>query len=87
MGFQTKIFSLNADKSTKKLLLSKKEFINLIQDKNNLMLIHYGSYWNGLFEHIQMAKCPIIFKYHNITPSYFFEKYNDYVTLRLGEKS
>lgn len=82
-GIETELYALSADTNTKRLLLAKEKFIDSIQNKNNLLLIHYGSYWDGLFEYIKIAKCTIVFKYHNITPAYFFENYNNYVKISL----
>lgn len=80
-GIETKLFALSADKNTEKLLLSREQFVNLIQDKANILIIHYGSHWDGLLEDIKISMCSIIFKYHNITPSYFFNNYSNYVKM------
>ncbi|MGD9971205.1 MAG: glycosyltransferase [Sulfuricurvum sp.] len=75
-GFETVLFAYGSDKNTQKLLISEKEFIASIQDKSNILLIHFGAFWSELIKHINLAKCTIIFKYHNITPSHFYEKYS-----------
>lgn len=84
-GIDADMFALNSDEDAKKLLVSKEIFIDLIQNKNNLLLIHYGMYWEGLLDYIKIARCTIIFKYHNITPSNFFDNYNKYFMQSLEE--
>jgi len=81
----TKLYAISVDNSTKELIVSKQEFIDLILDRDNILLIHYGSYWDNLFEHIKTAKCKVILKYHNITPANFFKNYNKYLTLSLRD--
>jgi glycosyltransferase involved in cell wall biosynthesis len=55
-------------------------------DSFELIIYHHSVYWDFGEKVIREAKCPIVFKYHNITPPHFFEPYSGrYVEVcRLG---
>jgi glycosyltransferase involved in cell wall biosynthesis len=45
-------------------------------DSFELIIYHHSLYWGYGEELIHEANRPIVFKYHNITPSHFFEPYS-----------
>ncbi|MCR8635977.1 glycosyltransferase [Paenibacillus radicis (ex Xue et al. 2023)] len=48
-----------------------------INTKNNILIYHHSIYWKLGESFLKEAKCKVIIRYHNITPSKFFENYSD----------
>ncbi|MCR4649502.1 MAG: glycosyltransferase [Lachnospiraceae bacterium] len=57
--------------------IEKEELESLIAKKDTVILYHHSGYWKEGYDILKKAKCRIIFRYHNITPPEFFEKYNE----------
>lgn len=47
--------------------------MSIAKDPEAVIIYHHSVYWNGGYELLKQAKARIIFKYHNITPPYFFK--------------
>jgi len=52
------------------------KFLHIIKDENTILIYHHANYWPKGDIIFEEAKCKIFFKYHNITPPSFFEKYS-----------
>lgn len=57
-------------------------------DSFDLIVYHHSQYWLGGEAFLKAASCPVIFRYHNITPAHFFERYTKLYseTCRLGRE-
>ena len=75
-GFKVFLYSEFVCEKHKEHLLSWIEFNQLIRDTDNLIIYHHGTYWNIGEEILAYAQCKIYFRYHNVTPSCFFEQYS-----------
>lgn len=56
---------------------SKRELNKLLVDENSLLIYHHSVYWEEGKHFLKKAKCKIVFRYHNITPPSFYERYNE----------
>jgi len=56
-------------------VLAWPDLMDFIQDPDNLLIYHHGGYWPGGRRIMDMARCKIFLKYHNITPPKFFAPY------------
>ncbi|HJT81616.1 MAG TPA: hypothetical protein VJ719_10495, partial [Chthoniobacterales bacterium] len=54
----------------------------------DLIVYHHSQYWQAGDELLREAQCPIIFKYHCITPAHFFQPYQQkfYDVCRRGKE-
>ena len=68
--------------------VTEEEMLSLIADPGNLIIYHHSVYWPDGEDYLRKAKCPIIFRYHNITPPKFFDPYseNHYYSCMVGQK-
>ncbi|MGE7614036.1 glycosyltransferase [Paenibacillus sp. NPDC101420] len=48
-----------------------------IKNATTVLIYHHSIYWKLGEEVLNHSKCRVIVKYHNITPSYFFENYSE----------
>lgn len=83
-GIAANLFAYHGDHKTKPLFLSEHDFIQSIKMPKTILIVHYGALWDQLLTHLELSKCYIIFKYHNITPGYFFDKYNSHMKNELN---
>lgn len=60
----------------------------ILQSPDNLVIYHHSVFWEEGEKLLQNARCKILFRYHNITPSSFFETYNEFheAQCRLGRE-
>lgn len=58
--------------------VGEEEAINIIENRDNLVIYHHSVYWKNCEELLNNCKAKLIIRYHNITPPIFFKKYNDY---------
>jgi len=58
--------------------IDKNKLIELIEDKNNLLVYHHSIFWEEGERFLNRAKAKIIIKYHNITPEKFFKPFNQH---------
>ena len=49
----------------------------IINNVNSIIIYHHSVYWEEGEKLLKKAKSRIVFRYHNITPPSFFEKYNE----------
>ena len=56
--------------------INKDKLMELIEDKNNLLIYHHSIYWEDGENILKRTKAKIIIKYHNITPENFFKPFN-----------
>lgn len=57
--------------------IEKKNLKKILSNKDNLLIYHHSVYWEVGKLFLKDAKCKIIFRYHNITPPAFYERYNE----------
>jgi glycosyltransferase involved in cell wall biosynthesis len=53
------------------------QFQELIQDKHNLLVYHFGVYWQSLPKLLEQAKARVWVRYHNVTPPHFFAGWDE----------
>ncbi len=56
--------------------VKKERLFDLISDPSNLLICHFSIFWKDIENILDCAKCKIVFKYHNITPPEYFERYS-----------
>lgn len=56
--------------------IDKELLAAILGDKSNLVIYHHSQFWEEGEEIIKRAAARVVFKYHNITPENFFEKYD-----------
>ena len=68
--------------------ISSEEILQYIDDSANMIIYHHSVYWEAGEKYLKQAKAQIVFRYHNITPAYFFEPYNEfhYAQCKLGRE-
>ena len=75
-GYQTKLYSINSDEFYRPLVLSKSEIYRFLNDSSTIIIYHHSTHFPGVEEILKVHKGKKIFKYHNVTPKEFFEKFN-----------
>lgn len=72
----------------KKSLINERQVLKLLKTKNSFLILHYSIFWEKAEKLLNASKGYKIVKYHNITPSPFFLKYNSSFSaiLELGRK-
>ena len=85
LKYQVEIFSENYHASFSLLVATKKHIIQCLLERDNLLIYHHSIYWELGEKFFQLALCPIIMKFHNISPSFFFEEY-DSVLFRVTQQ-
>lgn len=60
------------------LNLSRAEAEDFLADTDNLAVYHHSGYWAEGEELLEMARCPLMIRYHNVTPPEFFEGYSPF---------
>ncbi len=89
-GLDAHLFAEYCAKEFNGMVMSIEELENSIKDENNVILYHHSVYWGLGEDVIERSSAKIVMKYHNITPSNYFEKYEtNYfnVTRRGGEQT
>ena len=66
----------NTDASINPYTIAKSDLYKVIKQKSTLIIYHYSSYCEIAEKILKSAKCKIVLKYHNITPSAFFRNYS-----------
>lgn len=56
-------------------LVAWPDLMAFIREPDNILIYHHGGYWGNGGLIIEMARCRIYLKYHNITPPEFFKPY------------
>ncbi len=57
-------------------LLPRKDLMEVIESQENVLVYHHSNFWLEGEEVLAKAKCRIVIRYHNVTPEFFFEKYD-----------
>jgi glycosyltransferase involved in cell wall biosynthesis len=68
--------------------IDENKLYEIIENKENLIIYHHSIFWKNGEDILKRSKAKIIFIYHNITPKYFFEPYNDeyFLSCELGRQ-
>lgn len=74
--YQVEIFSEFCHDSIRPLLATKEHVIQCLLEPDNLLIYHHSIYWELGEKIFQLALCSIIMKFHNISPSFFFEGFD-----------
>lgn len=82
-GFEVFLFAEDFSQEYSKLVISEELFNVLINEKNNILIYHYSSYWEKDKDFIINCNSRIWLKYHNITPEFFYKDYNREIFLSL----
>ena len=77
-GCQCEIFAEFCDKETQNISISESELLQGIKENSRdvLIIYHHAVFWEMGERILRQAKCSIHLKYHNITPSAFFKRYD-----------
>ncbi|MCI9538620.1 MAG: glycosyltransferase [Eubacterium sp.] len=65
--------------------VDEKQMDQIIQKTDCVVIYHHSVYWSDGYHILKRVKGKIIFRYHNITPASFFEKYNQFHTKQCAE--
>lgn len=57
-------------------IISKEQLLQLAEEPETLIIYHHAVYWRLGEEILNTIRCPVVMKYHNITPAGFFRKYD-----------
>lgn len=68
--------------------IDKARLLSLICRNKCIVIYHHSVFWDEGYEILKEVKGQIIFKYHNITPEFFFENYSElhYSQCKKGRK-
>lgn len=58
--------------------ISERELDAFLEDPKVIIIYHHSVYWELGLEKVQKAKGTVIYRYHNITPETFFDKYDSF---------
>ena len=61
--------------SSKYKTITKRTLLDELTKEDTILIYHHANYWENGYELLKRASCRIVLKYHNITPSHFFEPY------------
>lgn len=84
-GSNVYLYAEKFDRSLFHKILLHDQFMSLIEEKSNILIIHYGNYWPGVEKIIDRANCKICIKYHNITPAKFFKTYDPVIAKEIDK--
>jgi glycosyltransferase involved in cell wall biosynthesis len=76
LGIQAMIYAEHVDSAYAHLAIADKHVYDYILDPDRLLIYHHSIQWDHGTALVDLAKCQVIMKYHNITPPEFFKKYN-----------
>lgn len=57
------------------VLLSRRQLLRLARRPGAVLVYHHAFHWQGMERLLRRIRCPLIVKYHNITPPQFFAPY------------
>ena len=78
-NYQVEIFSEFCHTTIQPLLAKKEDVALWILETDNILLYHHSVYWKIGEILFQMSRCKILLKYHNITPYFFYKKYQPFI--------
>ena len=62
--------------------ISIEDLKEIVQRTDTILIYHHSGYWEQGEEILDVCKCRLVIRYHNITPPEFFEAYNDVLYLQ-----
>lgn len=71
-GEDVQIYSEFIDPSLRSMVCEKHKYFALLKQAGNTLIYHHSVQWMIGEEIVRSARCRILLKYHNITPSNFF---------------
>lgn len=54
--------------------IDRETALERICDHSTVVIYHHSVYWKSGFELLEKADCPVVIRYHNVTPPEFFHK-------------
>ena len=75
-GHDVFIFAEHFDSEYCDVIIGESMFLSLAKSKDTKIIYHHGGYWNRGNHLLAEISSDIYLKYHNVTPSDFFVKYN-----------
>jgi len=73
-GIEVYLYAEGFSQETENLI--SKDSINLLCDKDTVLIYHHSIFWDKGIELLKAARCKKIIKYHNVTPEHFFLPYS-----------
>jgi len=73
-GIEAYIYAEGCSDETEKLI--SEDSINLLSDKDTVLIYHHSIFWDNGIELLENAQCKKIIRYHNVTPEHYFLPYS-----------
>lgn len=70
------LYGSNFDDSYKPYLITKNRLLQQVKMSEALIIYHHSIYWEEGAVILNMARCKIFLRYHNITPALFSKRYS-----------
>lgn len=75
-GFSVYFYTDNWKTKENLPTLNDSELFNKIQVSENILIYHHAVYWKKFEQILEKIQCKLILKYHNITPSQFYQPFH-----------
>lgn len=76
-GEQVFVYAEQVDPVLADRVIDSSRFHELIHDPNNLIIYHFGVFWQRLPELLEQVKARFWIRYHNVTPPHFFAGWDE----------
>ncbi len=80
-GYSVFLYAEKADVQHRSYLLTREKTEFMLREKRTVLIYHHGTLWEQGERLLNGAACKVLFKYHNITPASFFERYSKEYTI------
>ncbi|OPX65139.1 MULTISPECIES: glycosyltransferase [unclassified Methanoregula] len=77
-GYEVGLIAENLTNDLKGFQLNSRQHDRFMENKNSVLIYHHSVYWKEGEEILNKFKGKTFFKFHNITPPHFFEKYSSF---------
>ncbi|MDT5124237.1 MAG: hypothetical protein QOC96_3719 [Acidobacteriota bacterium] len=76
LGYETRIYA-EGWTLTEPTVWASPKIRNFLKSSDDILIYHYSRGWDFGLDLLEKLNCRTAVKYHNVTPSKFFEKFND----------
>jgi glycosyltransferase involved in cell wall biosynthesis len=77
-GYDVGLIAENLTEDLKDFQLSSRQLDIFLENKDSILIYHHSVYWKYGEEILDKFKGKACFKFHNITPPHFFERYSSF---------
>lgn len=75
-GYETNLIAEYFSENIRDLQMDTGNIHNFIENENSILIYHHSIFWDYGERLLERFKGKIIFKFHNITPPFFFKEYS-----------